>query len=167
MNLVDKISSYNIVTNLIPGVVELESLRATDLPLVSSKDLPTWLVLAYILGLLSSRVGSLIAGPAIRKFLRPKQNSYKDFIDACRIDQKIEILQETNNGYRTFIGCCICYFLITALFYAMEMLGLDNRTKVAIGVAVAMALFTFSYIKQLRFISDRVNIVSRDFKSTI
>lgn len=158
MSLLDKLSSYNIATSLIPGVVALEGLRATGIPLVSSKNLESWLVLAYLLGALSSRVGSLVAGPALRRFLAPKRNSYPEFIRASSVDPQIAILQETKNAYRTFIGAGISYFSILIGHALLDAVQINKNIQVMVAAMILTTLFCFSYIKQSRYLTNRIAI---------
>jgi hypothetical protein len=152
----DKISSYNLVTNLIPGVIAVEAIRALGLPLVSSKDLPTWLVLAYLLGSISSRVGSLIVDPLSRRYLKTSSNDYALFLKATRNDSKLDILVETSNGYRTMVGGCICAVLISIAYNALAPLEFSDKTWIIISLLAATIIFFISYVKQMRYIEQRI-----------
>jgi hypothetical protein len=66
--------------------------------------------LYYFIGLVVSRVGSLIIEPLFRRTGFVKSADYRKFVAACKLDPKIELLSEANNTYRT-----LCSLLVSLL----------------------------------------------------
>ena len=95
--LFDKLSSYNIFNYLFPGV--LFAVLANNL--TSYKVLMDNILIGafvyYFIGLVVSRVGSLILEPLLKLVRILHFASYKDFVRASKIDGKIELLSEINN----------------------------------------------------------------------
>lgn len=156
MTIFEKISSYNIVTNLIPGLLLLEALRACGLPFIDGvASPPAWLVLGYALGAVSARLGSLLVEPVAKLLQRPKSD-YGAYIDASKQDPKIEILLETGNSYRSLVGGCVAFFLVLAANKLFVSLALSRSAIVGIAVASIGILFFISYVKQDEYIRKRV-----------
>lgn len=155
MNALEKLSSYNLVTSLIPGWLLLEALRAFGLPFVDSSQLATWLALAYVLGLVSSRIGSLVISPLLKYFLPPKNNTYAEFVLAGQQDTKIDILLETANSYRTLAGAG-CVFLVLAFLWWVWGRKIEQGTPLVVSVIGLTILFLVSYRKQINYVSKRV-----------
>ena len=152
----DKLSSYNLITNLIPGAVLAVALRYSGLPIVGPENIGTFAVLAYALGALSSRTGSLLIDPMLKKsgFLPPRD--YRAFVEASAKDPKMDILVETANGYRTFLSAGVLYFVLMAGNSAARAAHL-NQVEVLIVAAVTLTvIFAFSYKKQDSYVSARV-----------
>ena len=100
-DLLDKLSSYNIFNYLLPGVLfavfidELTPLR------IVQKDIVVGVFVYYFLGSIVSRIGSLIVEPLLREIGFVAFTKYEDFVRASKVDEKIEVLSEANNMYRT------------------------------------------------------------------
>lgn len=99
--IVEKISSYNIVNNLYPGILFVYVLKImfeTDLLLNN------WfenLIVFYFVGMVLSRIGSIIIEPVMKKIKIIKYAPYQDYVKASSIDPLVATLSETNNTYRT------------------------------------------------------------------
>src|SRR5690349_9990449 len=100
--LIDKLSSYNLFNYLLPGILFAAGTEMVGLPLWRRGDILSDLFLYYVAGLVISRLGSLLVGPALQKIgLVKPHESYPDFVKACGKDSKIETLSEQNNMYRS------------------------------------------------------------------
>lgn len=162
MNLTEKISSYNLITNLVPGLLLVEALRAGGVPFVSGDQAPfTWVLLGYALGLISSRTGSLLIEAWLRRRYAQApvydyNFNYGDFIEASRKDPKLEVLLETANGYRAIAGACILFFIIALSYLALEFASVPTYARVVIAVTIVLIVFLKSFLKQSEFIRSRV-----------
>ncbi len=154
MNVLEKISSYNLITNLIPGAVLTEAFRAAGFPVVNSSSFAAWTVLAYMLGLVSNRLGALAT--KIKALGGARKNRYEDFVKASIEDKKLEILVETANGYRTFIGACIIFSLVNVSNYFVRINDNSWALYTALLLASLFIIFTTSYRRQNLFIEKRV-----------
>lgn len=156
--LMAKLSSYNIFNNLFPGIlfpILLSSLTKYSL-LIDNFILAAFLY--YFIGLIISRIGSLFVEPFLKltKFLRFAE--YKDFVSASKKDEKIEILSETNNMYRTITAMLILLFLAKLFELISLNLNLTQNTETMILFSALFLLFLFSYRKQTNYITKRINL---------
>ncbi len=149
--LINKISSYNLFNYLLPGAIFSVIFEHITPYKIIQTDLLVNAFLVYFIGLVISRIGSLIVEPVFRKFV--SFADYKDFVNTSKNDAKIEILSEANNVYRTFIALFIIVFAIKGYYYFIP----NNNYGVHILILLLFLLFVFSYIKQIKYITKRVN----------
>lgn len=152
----EKLSSYNLITNLVPGAVLAVALRSAGIPLVTPDEVGAFLVLAYALGAISSRLGSLLLDPVLEYIKVLPEKDYPAFVKANRADAKLDTLVETANGYRTFATAGLLFFAILGLYTAGKRLHVGTDLFVILSAAVVTALFIFSYRKQFRYVASRV-----------
>lgn len=163
---IEKISSYNIFNYLFPGVVFC---NLVDLMTRFDFKIDNFLVelfMYYFVGMIISRIGSLFVEKALKKIEFDGKKflifaDYKDYIDACKDDSKIEILSEVNNTYRTIVAAFISFGAV--LIY--DKFIYDNLEKncscaneiiaVLVGIFVFI-VFIISYKKQTDYIRKRV-----------
>lgn len=157
-DLLDKITSYNLFNYLLPGVVFVCFAKAfTDYDIVQDKEI-IGAFLYYFIGMVISRFGSLIIEPFLKWLKFIKMSDYKDFITASKADEKIELLSEANNTYRTIaamvvlLGITKCYNLVQVT-YAIPKWCSFSVLSVLLGL-----LFLFSYKKQTSYITKRIAV---------
>lgn len=152
--LLERISSYDILNNLFPGSV-LYFLLSENIQLQQNSILTEFFII-YFLGLLASRIGSLLIEPLCKKLNIIQMASYEDFIKAESRDKKIEILSSVNNMYRTFISVFIIYifYKITGCI-AIQYTCLSQFVETGIIIAL-LVIFSLSYHKQTNYIRKRV-----------
>lgn len=152
----DKLSTYNIFNYLFPGVLFVVILSKISNYNLLQEDIITGAFLYYFIGLIVSRVGSLFIEPFLKwiKFL--KFSDYKKFISASKEDSKIELFSEVNNMYRTL--CSLFFLLSLTKFYETclaELSFFENFDSIFI-VVLLLLLFLFSYRKQTKYITKRI-----------
>jgi hypothetical protein len=155
-DLLEKISSYNILNYLLPGAIFAvvgDSYKIYDLV---QNDIVLGLFLYYFIGLVISRFGSLVIGPLMENASFVQFVPYEQYVAAEKKDSKLEVLVEVNNMYRTL--CSLFIFLVgLALFEAAAMRAPTFRVLgppvVLLGLLV---LFSCAYRKQTRCIVKRV-----------
>lgn len=157
-DLLKKISSYNLFNYLLPGAVFIFlASKLTEYDLIQ-EDIVIALFLYYFVGLVISRIGSVVIEPVLKKVKFLQFTDYNSFLAAEKNDPKIEILSEANNMYRTF--CSLFLLLIMVRLYS----GLEIQWPLllawrkAIGLLFLMFLFLFSYRKQTKYIFQRITI---------
>lgn len=155
-SLIERISSYNIFNYLFPGIVFailIDRLTSVD---ILRDDLLEGVFLYYFLGMVISRLGSLVVEPSLRKIKLVRFGDYEDFINASQKDEKIELLSEVNNTYRTLTSG----FLLLTVFILFDQLlvpGFLSANILALAtVILLLLLFLFSYRKQTDFIRKRI-----------
>lgn len=154
--LLDKLSSYNIFNYLLPGVVFVVILsKVTQYDFVQ-KDLIVGVFLYYFIGLIVSRVGSIVIEPILKKLSFLHFAEYSKFVSASKIDSKIEILSEVNNMYRTICSLLLLEIVFVICEKSATYFPLSQRfVSVSLLVAV-LFLFLFSYKKQTNYIAKRI-----------
>lgn len=155
-HLLDKISSYNIVNYLLPGALfAVFATRLTAFNLLQS-DVVTGAFTYYFIGLVISRVGSLLVEPALKKLGVVKFAPYEDFVTASAADSKLEILSEVNNMYRTLASMTLCLLAAMAVDTILASVPRLHSVFVYVLVILLAILFVLSYRKQTGYISKRI-----------
>jgi hypothetical protein len=155
-DILSKLSSYNLFNYLLPGVIfVVVASKFTHYSFVQ-QDIIIGPFLYYFIGLVISRFGSLTIEPFLRRLSFLKFADYKDFIAACKKDEKLELLSEVNNTYRTL--CSL--FALLILLKAYE--GIEARFSALkdwsgiILVALLLVMFLFAYRKQTLYVINRI-----------
>ncbi|MBW1615363.1 MAG: hypothetical protein JRJ49_02285 [Deltaproteobacteria bacterium] len=155
--LLNKISSYNILNCLLPGTLfSVIISEITDLNLIQS-DLVIGVFTYYFIGLIISRIGSLIIEPILKKIKFVRFAAYKDFVKVAGEDNKLEILSEFNNMYRTFISMFLLVILVRLYFIIESKFIFLSQWKSSIIIILLLLIFLFSYKKQTKYITKRIN----------
>lgn len=104
-DLLDKLTTYNLFNYLFPGVVFVIVASIFTKYSFVQQDIVLGVFLYYFIGLVISRFGSLVVEPILRKLSFVEFVEYGDFVAAAKKDEKIELLSEANNSYRTLFAC--------------------------------------------------------------
>lgn len=159
--MLEKITSYDIFNNLLPGTVFCYLVeKFTRFDYITG---PIWqkLFLYYFVGVLLSRLGSLVVERALKNLKIINFAKYTDYIYASQEDHTIQILNEKNNMYRTIIAMFFVFTLTLLLdWFCLDSflkLTISRRRIMIIGILfLFIILFIFSYRKQTKYISDCV-----------
>lgn len=156
-DLLDKLSSYNIFNYLLPGV--LFSVIADKITAyhIIQPNIILGVFLYYFIGLLISRIGSLVIEPVLKYIGFVSFASYSDFVAASKDDSKLELLSEVNNMYRTFISLSLCLILIKVFEQLSNKIQFFKDWQVEIFIVSLLGLFLFSYKKQTAYITKRIS----------
>ena len=157
--LVDKLDSYNILNNLLPGIV-LNFLfeRICNIKIVDGNIMED-LFIFYFVGMIVSRVGSLIIEPICKKINWVKFADYRSFVRTGRKDEKINVLSEINNLYRTIFSACVIVWIGKLYLILITGINLPSTVTGIILLAIVTILFAFAYKKQTKYVADRVKNV--------
>lgn len=154
--LLEKLSSYHIFNYLFPGVIFTIILsKVTSFDFVQ-KDIIVGAFLYYFIGLIISRVGSLVIEPFLKKISFLNFVEYNRFVKACKADNKIEILSEINNMYRTI--CSVILLIIFAIIYEKisAYFSISSKTSALIVLTILLIMFLLAYRKQTSYVRKRV-----------
>jgi len=163
--LIDKISSYNIFNFFFPGAVF--SALADHLGIIAppSDKLIERLVWYYFIGLIISRIGSLMVEPILKSIKFVTYADYKMYLAASQADSQMATMVETSNTYRTIIAA----FLALAVSFIVNTLAndlkIDVNTRELVLISGALILFLFSFRKQSNYISRRAEHYGGEPKS--
>jgi hypothetical protein len=159
-DLLDKLTSYNIFNYLFPGFLfGLLSKEVTGYNFLLH-DVISGAFLYYFIGLVISRIGSLVIEPILRKVKFVVFSSYSDFIDASKKDDKIELLNESNNMYRTIISLLMSLAALRLYNYLETSILFLKPLRWVTILLILMPLFLYSYRKQTKYIFDRVKRIT-------
>ena len=154
--ILDKLSSYNLFNYLLPGAVFIVIADSLTSYIFWQENLIVGAFLAYFIGLIVSRFGSLIVEPILKKASFLKFADYADFILASKEDPKIEMLSEANNMYRTFCSMLILLMLLK-LFELIEFrYPILKNINPYILIILLLVMFLYSYKKQTEYIVKRI-----------
>lgn len=157
---IEKLDSYNILNNLLPGIV-LEYLFESILNVkLVDGNLVENLFVFYFFGIVVSRIGSVVVEPLCKKVKWVKYAPHKDYLRASKKDEKIDTLSEINNTYRTILAVCIVVLLVKVYLFIVSQIEIPiycTRLVVIIGLII---LFAVAYRKQTDYVVRRVETVN-------
>lgn len=154
--ILSKLSSYNLFNYLLPGIVFVVLASKVSHYSFIQQDIVIGAFVYYFVGLVISRFGSLVIEPLLKRFSFVQFADYKDFVVASRKDEKIELLSEVNNTYRTLSSLFILLLLLR-LYEKIEgrFPGLKDWQGFIL-VVLLLIIFSLSYRKQTSYISKRI-----------
>lgn len=103
-----------------------------------------------------SRFGSLIIEPVLKWISFLKFVDYKDYVIASNKDDKIELLSEVNNSYRTILSLFIVLLLLRLYSITEIKYDISATTTLVIPTCLILIMFLFSYRKQTNYVVKRV-----------
>lgn len=157
--ILDKISSYNLFNYLFPGVLfAFFAEKITGYSLLST-DIFTVFFYYYFIGLIISRIGSLLIEPFLKKVKFVKFSTYNEFVLASKVDDKIDLFSEINNTYRTLISMILLLIMISIFKHLSQFYSLLQELHPVIFLLILLLLFLYSYRKQTNYITNRINSV--------
>jgi len=147
-DLVERLSSYNLFNYFFPGLVFVAILRGTTHFNFYQEDVLIGVFLYYFIGLIISRIGSIVIESVLWKTGFVKRIDIPNLIKIIKDNVKIELLYEVSNMYRT----------ITSMFLVLIGLkGYDiikhhdfshrNLSHLLLGILLFI-LFLFAFRKQ-------------------
>jgi len=154
--IIERLSSYSILNNLIPGVIL--SFLVTNFCYIDlmQKDIFTGFFVYYFIGLIVSRIGSTVIDPILIKSRLIKFANYKDYVTATKVDEKIDILSESNNFFRTIIAVLLTTGIIWLYVYVESFWPvLKDYSNLVLFISL-LILFLLSYRKQTNYIIKRI-----------
>lgn len=157
----EKISSYNLLNNLLPGVVYCFLIHKLCGVTLIANNIVESIFMYYFVGMVISRIGSIFIKPVLEKIKFVKIAEYSEYVNASRKDPKIDTLSETNNTYRTMISLCITIALTKIAVHICHYSDWFSNNYKWILVVLLLLIFILSYRKQTKYIKSRVDIVNK------
>lgn len=159
-NVIEKLGSYQIMTNLLPGAFFGMALRFFFELSLPTENIGEEILVYYFMGFVINRIGSLIVKPMLEKMKFIREAPYSDYLKAVKVDAKLDILSETNNYFRSTLTC----FIILPIVGLMRMLianinWIDKGWKI-FAMAFLIVLFLFSYRKQTDIVKRRTEVIN-------
>ena len=156
-DLLSKLSSYNLFNYLLPGVIFAVLTKELTHFSFLQDNIILGAFLYYFIGMVISRFGSLIIEPLLKKVSFLKFADYKDFVVASKKDEKIELLSEVNNSYRTFCSLFVLLGLLKIYELFENKYPLLKGWSAVIIIVLLLAMFLFSYRKQTNYVKKRID----------
>lgn len=157
--IIEKLGSYQILTNLLPGAffgLSLEFFFGIHIP---TENFVEDIIAYYFMGFIIDRIGSLVIEPVFKRISFIKFAPYIEFVKTVKSDSKIDILSEMNNFFRSLLTCVILLpFIKLGQELTLKWLWFSENYKWFILVIIFLLLL-FAYRKQSNYIRKRVNIV--------
>ncbi len=156
---IDKLSSYNLLNNLIPGggfSYLLQHIYSIDI--LGSSVVENFFIY-YFVGMFLNRLGSIVIEPLAKKVKFVSYSDYHDYVVASKMDNKIDVLLETNNLYRTIATSGLLIIVIKIYTYAEQYISWLSCATPYIAASTLTLVFLFSYKKQTKYLKDRVDII--------
>lgn len=151
--LLKRIEIYNIINFLFPGTVFVLIYSYITGGNAADINIGIGILECYFVGLIVSRIGSVIIKPILKAMHIIIEEEYEEFIDSEKKDDKISMLVRDANQYRTFIAVFVILFIVEV----NNMINGDKSKWMTLLVFVGtIGLFVLSYRKQVIFISKRV-----------
>ena len=160
--LIEKISSYNIFNNLLPGIIFCYIVEKTTRLTFQTGEVWEKIFIYYFVGMIINRIGSIFVEPMLKSLKTKKKKKflefapYSDYIEASENSPFIKTLNETNNTYRTFIAMMLTIMVIKVCDLIGNFITIDKNIIFFIVWLVITALFIYSYKKQTDYIRKRV-----------
>lgn len=154
--LLDKLTSYNLFNYLLPGAVFAYFAESSFAIKLVPDDLVTAAFVYYFLGVVVSRFGSLVLEPLLKGLRVVKFEPYPAYLAAAEKDDKIEILVEAANMYRTFVSSMLLLLLLAAYLKVESLCPILSEWRSISGGLTLAFIFLFAYKKQTDFIANRI-----------
>lgn len=164
--ILEKLSSYNIFNNLLPGILFVVLAKASTSYDFIQTDIFLGSFLYYFIGLIISRFGSLIIEKILIKIKFVKYADYKKFLIAQKEDENINILLEANNMFRTLSSMGLLLLLLYLYDYLSTLFEFSSTITYILLTVLIVILFLFSFRKQTDYIRKRVENLT-DKRKTI
>lgn len=156
----DKISQYNIINYIFPGTVFSVLVKSIGSINLIQENLFIALFFYYFVGLVISRMGSLIIEPLFKALKFVVYRKYPLYLKASKKDSKIDTLVEINNMYRTMVSLFAFITIYRSANCVLHKLN-ANPTIIEIATLVGLfVLFAFSFRKQTKYIIERIDNVN-------
>lgn len=157
MEILSKITPYNLFNFLFPGAIFCELLRRTIEIDLAGSSLVEQLFVYYLAGMAISRIGSIFVEPFLRWTGFVTFADYGDYLTAEKDDEKLKELVSVNNSFRTLIALFVLLGLVVGCVRVMRHYEISDMVQVGALVSALFVLFLAAYRKQTSYISKRVN----------
>jgi hypothetical protein len=157
-DFLSKLSSYHLFNYLVPGVVFGVLARQVVPYPAGPHDIATWAFLAYFVGLVVSRFGSLVVEPLLRYSKFMQFWDFDELSNYSKDDPHLSVLYEVSNMYRT-VASGFLLLLLLKMYVKLEarcpILQEWNTTILAV---LMLVMFLFAYKKQTLYMMKRIGI---------
>ena len=151
------LSSYQILNNLIPGIIFLVLIDMFDLIPIDKNNIVLLFFGGYFVGMILSRLGSMIIEPLFKKCKIVEYAPYSDYMEVEHKNNRLSMLLSENNMYRTFVALFLLFLLIYLLFLIPGVkLFFFTSIGTIILTILLIVLFTLSYRKNTAYFRRQI-----------
>lgn len=155
--IVDKLSQYNFLTNILPGTVLCIVLgKVVGYNILFTDDWYVQGILFYFVGMVNNRFGSVAVEPLCKSSGLVSFAPYRDFVKAEKADAKITTLSMENNVFRSYISVCLLSVIAWGYKLLEGAIPFFSDTRTILLLITLLVLFCLSYRKQTKFVKQRV-----------
>lgn len=152
--LLEKVDSYNIFTNIIPGFLLL--IFNEYYLNISGLNIGEQVIVAYFVGQTLNRIGSILTGKVLLKFTNENGEDYGKYIKASNSDEKINKLLQERNVFRTICTMLIVCLLEIPLSKVVTDIKISRDIIVAILLVLLIIIYSISFCKYNKYVANRV-----------
>lgn len=154
--ILNKLTSYNIFNYLMPGILFCAIADSITSYQFVHDDVLIGLFAYYFSGMVISRIGSIMVEPAFKCIKLVTYAPYDDFVAASKLDEKIVILSESNNTYRTIVAMMFVLVVVISVDRLVQSYpNVDSFVLPSLFLSL-FGLFIYSYRKQSSYVKRRV-----------
>ena len=158
-NIFNKISNYHIATYMIPGTLFC---FLSDILFNSNfiSDSFKTLIVIYFIGMIIDRIGSTIE-PFLYNMVKIKKEPYANYIKAEQKDNKVELLLQSVNMYRSIISALSLILIIYIIHLTLNLFNIYISVKalILITVVISLLLTILSFRKSNSYLINRIQNV--------
>lgn len=99
------------------------------------------ILIYYFVGMIISRLGSVVIEPLYKKIRIVSFADYPKYIEAEKKDDQVAILSETNNTYRTMVALCVIVLISILTIFIFNLFGWNKKIMVYITIGMLVILF--------------------------
>ncbi len=159
-NVIEKLGSYQIMTNLLPGAFFGIALRFFFELSLPTENIGEEILVYYFIGFAINRIGSLIVKPILEKMKFIQEAPYPDYLKAVKVDAKLDILSETNNYFRSSLTCFVLLPIVALMHMLIANVSWIEKCWKGCVIAFLIVLFLFSYRKQTDIVKRRTEAIN-------
>lgn len=155
--IVDKLSQYNFLTNILPGTVLCIVLgKVVGYNILFTDDWYVLGILFYFVGMVNNRFGSIAVESFCKWIKLVTFAPYKDFVKAEKEDAKITTLNMENNVFRSYISVCLLSVIAWGYKLLEGAIPFFSDARTVLLLIALLVLFCLSYRKQTKYVKQRV-----------
>lgn len=155
--LLEQLSEYELLNNLIPGTIFCFLLEWHTGLQIQGDNAITNIIAFYFAGLVVGRFGSLFIEFPLSKLGLIKFSDYTNYIAATKADSRLESISSKNNLYRSLVATFFLYGLLLLIEHSITECPTAHPGLEIFTTSTLFLLFFISYIKQTNYILKRVN----------
>lgn len=152
--IIEKVDSYNIFTNLIPGFLLL--IFNEYYFNLKGFSIVEQIIISYFIGQTLNRLGSIFIGRVLLKITKEKGENYNKYIKASRSDEMINKLLQERNTYRTICTLLIVCIVEIPISKIITSVKISHDIIIVFILIILITIYSISFCKYNKFIADRV-----------